>query len=282
MKELISKAIGHEGICLGSKGRYCFNNPTHIVVFNANIVIGKKKVWWGDLDITKSFKKLAKISVDSGKTIVILGEQDGRDEDKMDLSDPIMKIKDGKIVKNEYTMKRGVPVIEEDEGDTEIPKWEKPTDFYKEEDFEAIPVPFDAFKGQVNKYDKHGNKKQKGIAPHHMISTYLVETFGLQKAKHIADYGLMTVHDYDVIEKAVEALMKKEGYDEYEIQKSIGWLCFAMPKRFYEGNPPWVKPNHLYLQLVDKEGKKIEMKELTQEFIDEYSKNNSKEDDDDY
>jgi hypothetical protein len=51
----------------------------HVCVFNANIVTaGKRKVWFGDLDLTMDIVALSKYAISLGETIFILREMDAR------------------------------------------------------------------------------------------------------------------------------------------------------------------------------------------------------------
>ncbi len=50
----------------------------HICVWNANIIVDGKKVWYGDLDLTKDAKKLQTCADTIGKPLYILREMDAR------------------------------------------------------------------------------------------------------------------------------------------------------------------------------------------------------------
>lgn len=66
-------------IISGSKSGYLNKYPSHLVIFNAN-VIGEKsgKIWWGDLDINKDSKNLKKISKELEEKLYVLRESDAR------------------------------------------------------------------------------------------------------------------------------------------------------------------------------------------------------------
>lgn len=74
-------------IC-GSKSGYWARYPDHIVVFNANIVIGKKKVWYGDVDLTIDKEKIDAIARECKEKVFVLREMDGRFENE---KKPIIK-----------------------------------------------------------------------------------------------------------------------------------------------------------------------------------------------
>lgn len=65
-----------------SKSGYREKHPDNIVVFNANIFTERGKVWWGDLDLTKESEILQKIATESGETLYVLRELDGRFENE--------------------------------------------------------------------------------------------------------------------------------------------------------------------------------------------------------
>lgn len=78
-EEVVWKHLGFCGamIC-GSKSFYNKQHPNNLVAFNANVCIGSKKVWWGDLDITLSKINLTALAVELGETVYVLFEMDGR------------------------------------------------------------------------------------------------------------------------------------------------------------------------------------------------------------
>lgn len=68
----------HGKMISASKSRYVQTFPDHVIVFNANIFVGKTKIWFGDLDITESVEDLKELSESIGSEIHILFEMDGR------------------------------------------------------------------------------------------------------------------------------------------------------------------------------------------------------------
>lgn len=80
--KLIFEGFGfYEGRMIsGSKSGYMKENKSHHVLFNANIFSKKKrkKIWYGDLDITRDCKKLQKIADISNDTLYIVREMYGR------------------------------------------------------------------------------------------------------------------------------------------------------------------------------------------------------------
>lgn len=87
-----------EGLYFGrmispSKSWYRDENPTHVTVFNANVItVTHGKIWYGDLDVTKDAEALKKIAEKIGEPLFILREMDGRFENEnKSASDSIKK-----------------------------------------------------------------------------------------------------------------------------------------------------------------------------------------------
>ena len=70
----------YNGAMLGaSKSAYADLHKNDLVIFNANICTKEfGKVWWGDLNVTKSQKHLHKLADDAGVDIYVLNEMDAR------------------------------------------------------------------------------------------------------------------------------------------------------------------------------------------------------------
>lgn len=81
MKNL--KRLGHPGRLLsGSKSGYMDKYGTHVVVFNANLFVGKDKIWYGDLDLTLDKEILLESAKELNQTLYVLYEMDGRFENE--------------------------------------------------------------------------------------------------------------------------------------------------------------------------------------------------------
>lgn len=91
---LATSRLGHESFMLGSKSLYSQHRPEHITVFNANLVVGKTKIWYGDLDLTERLDDLIELSIAIGRDLHVLYEMDGRfdRERNPDLSNPVVTI----------------------------------------------------------------------------------------------------------------------------------------------------------------------------------------------
>lgn len=81
--ETSTSILGYPGRMISnSKSGYKEKNPNNLVVFNANVCTQNYKIWWGDLDLTKSASDLSNLSADLGEDIYILYESDGRFENE--------------------------------------------------------------------------------------------------------------------------------------------------------------------------------------------------------
>ena len=77
--QIAKDILGIQGKMISaSKSGYAQTFPDHIVVFNANIFVGKTKIWFGDLDVTDSVNDLKELAESTGSEIHILFEMDGR------------------------------------------------------------------------------------------------------------------------------------------------------------------------------------------------------------
>lgn len=105
--KIIQETLGICGKLIAfSKSGYKRIFPKNLVIFNSNIFLeeknGFKKIWFGDLDITKDLSLLQEIYNKIQKTIYVLYEMDGRfeNEDKPNIDNYVIKIND-KIEINE-------------------------------------------------------------------------------------------------------------------------------------------------------------------------------------
>lgn len=81
--ETAIKVLGSPGAMLSwSKSEYRNENPNNLVVYNSNVCTNKGKIWYGDLDLTKSGEKLKELAKALDQTIYVLYEMDGRFENE--------------------------------------------------------------------------------------------------------------------------------------------------------------------------------------------------------
>lgn len=79
MIQLIHQKLGPIGNLISfSKSTYRKLYPNNVIVFNSNLIIDGEKIWYGDIDVTKSKNELIELSKELNKTIYILYEMDGR------------------------------------------------------------------------------------------------------------------------------------------------------------------------------------------------------------
>ena len=61
-----------------SKSSYLDRFPNNDVVFNGNVCIESGKIWFGDLDITKSEEQIKALAEALGEPVYVLREMDAR------------------------------------------------------------------------------------------------------------------------------------------------------------------------------------------------------------
>jgi hypothetical protein len=88
MREAIEKIFGPVGRMISMSKTA---PKGHLCGWNANIIVDGKKVWFGDIDITKDQKKLDKLAKEIGKDIYVVREHDARfrNEENPILTDPL-------------------------------------------------------------------------------------------------------------------------------------------------------------------------------------------------
>ena len=69
-----------------SKYGYCQEHPNNLAVFNANVCIDEGKIWYGDIDVTKSQEKIQELANIINKKVYILFEMDARFETELNPS----------------------------------------------------------------------------------------------------------------------------------------------------------------------------------------------------
>ena len=79
---LACAVLGEPGRLISlSKSAYQEAWPDNLVVFNANVCVGDRKVWYGDIDLTRGGEdELRTLAEASGQTVHLLYEWDGRFE----------------------------------------------------------------------------------------------------------------------------------------------------------------------------------------------------------
>lgn len=83
MIRMIEEKLGITGTMIsGSKSGYRNAYPRNVAIFNANLIVGGKKVWHGDIDVTLKRNTLREMAVELEEDVVVLYEMDGRFENE--------------------------------------------------------------------------------------------------------------------------------------------------------------------------------------------------------
>jgi hypothetical protein len=83
MTEIAERILGYCGDMLShSKSGYRDKNPNNLVVFNANVCVDNQKIWYGDIDVTKSKDELIQLASELKQAVYVLSEMDGRFENE--------------------------------------------------------------------------------------------------------------------------------------------------------------------------------------------------------
>ena len=79
---MVTSVLGDPGRLISlSKSAYQETWPDNLVVFNANVCLGDRKVWYGDVDLTRGGEgELRALAEASRQTVYLLYEWDGRFE----------------------------------------------------------------------------------------------------------------------------------------------------------------------------------------------------------
>ena len=81
--KIAEEHLGMRGKMISSsKSGYVKRNPDNLVVFNSNVCTDEGKIWYGDLDVTLSYDALSDLARETGKTVYVLTESDGRFENE--------------------------------------------------------------------------------------------------------------------------------------------------------------------------------------------------------
>ena len=81
--EIAGKHLGMSGRMISaSKSGYLNHFPDNLVIFNANVCTEDGKIWFGDIDITLSYKNLSDLSKELNQILYVLREMDGRFENE--------------------------------------------------------------------------------------------------------------------------------------------------------------------------------------------------------
>jgi hypothetical protein len=93
-----------------SKRRYRRAHPGSAAVFNANVVAGHSKIWFGDLDLALDECKLVELARRIDQSVAVLSEYDGRfrNEDSPRLERALYAVTpDGRVEHDPDELERG-------------------------------------------------------------------------------------------------------------------------------------------------------------------------------
>lgn len=249
MNNKIIEILGPSGRMLSaSKGRYAFNNPDNIVIFNANVFNSKKeKIWYGDLDLsTKDIDNINKVAVELKNTLYVLREMDGRFEYE---DNPNIKAAIYTVNKKGFSFNKDLQLVYI-EGvhyyKRELPKKQykllKHADKnYKEEEFTIkIKIEPEKFKSDpLNKLYSFLDKKLLSL------------NFTKEDFKRISLY--CTKETENMLLKIVEHfLIKKHKLKKgtYDLESTLSWAVLDLPMCFSGSlkGPTWAKRNYIYIK----------------------------------
>ena len=188
-----------------SKSIYRYDNPDHLVVFNANLCTGKNKIWHGDLDLTLDYNKIQKLSNILKTKLYVLYEMDARFEnEKKPLLNKAILICDGdrlelRSTEYYYLDKNGAPKQKTDEECKKTDLTETTEKYnYNKEEFEAIELP-----------DTKTFKIKKSQSPLEVFQEFFIGKYGKEKAQEIYPKLYVTPKYMESLEKLVEKFAKK-------------------------------------------------------------------------
>lgn len=258
-----------------SKGQYSSDYPDHLVIFNSVIVSSRyKKVWHGDLDITKDEEKIKDVSSFLQDTLYVLYESDGKFEnsEKPLINKHVIKIDFSEnnpitIVNPMYSN----AIIRNNEGNLIRKPIPKPTEeeikkkkelikqSYRKEDFSVVNIVeqtsgYDDF-DDLNFIDPviffEGVGRYK--SPIHLFFKWLGEVTKTDISETGFDY-YVTKETYEEIKDLVKIwleVFETKGLSDYRKEQSLNtMLAIYGPSHFIE-TPNWAEEGRLYLRKKD-------------------------------
>ena len=245
----VSKILGMQGKIFGSKSMYHEEYPDTLVIFNANICTPDgKKIWYGDIDVTKDSKKLKKVASTLKKELYVLREMDARfeNEEKPLVNKYVYKT-DGDsdhITEEDYKVIKGKIVYSPDMSEFKIAKTIKFGDI-------------DVFKS---------NKKTKN-SPITKFFDFLVKELNLKidPKKQGLDVSkfYLTKEDYSWFEYLILE-WAKINYPKYplvKVKQSIQMELFDIGPGCFMENRYWMRDGYIYIRegsyLIERNEEKV-------------------------
>lgn len=243
------KILGFMGRMVGgSKSIYRYDNPTNIVVFNANLFTSNgTKIWYGDLDLTLDSDKLKQLSSTIKEDIYVLYETDGRfeNEKKPKLNNAVAVYGPGGSISLKessyfYIDEAGIPrAFSDEELEKKIPSSPREKVVYEEDAYESIELP-----------DLDSFKVKKNSSPLEDFQLYFINKYGREKAAEIYSRLWVTPKAYKKLTKLVTQAVKKtfKGLHPVKIEQTVSWEMFQASPMSFLDKPKWAKDSKGYLK----------------------------------
>lgn len=241
-----AKIMGPVGkVIAASKSIYHYDNPSNVVLYNANIFTKEDgKIWYGDLDATRDYDKLQNLALSTNKTLYVVHENDGRFDKEMIVNldqDSVLSVteKEFKVIpgNKSYYVEGGIPKrLTDEEYDAKYPPAPREKTFYVQEDFEKVEIP-----------DITTIKVRKGISPLSDFQKHLIKMYGREKAQEIYSSLYVTKEYHDELqEKVHEAVKLAHPYlHPVKIEQTVAMEMLNGPLAFMD-TPDWADKDSGY------------------------------------
>jgi len=258
-KEIIREIMGSPGRLINmSKGRYRYENPRNLVVFNSNIFTQSgKKIWYGDIDVTTNEQDLIDLNKVINEKIYLLYEMDGRFENEKTpkIEKAVVSVDNGVVTLNDnlteyFTKENGqfLAVEREEEPEPELPDHKNIHRDYNfdTKEYEEIPYTekdYDAFKMPLSKF----KSKNKTTPVDKLYNFFTTKCYDPKKRPNlnIMDFYISNDDEEKFREIVGQWLIDYYGLEkgDYEYSKNMGWLCLELPSTFRDSKygPTWAK-----------------------------------------
>lgn len=228
-----------------SKGRYGFENPNNLVVFNANVCTAEGKIWYGDLDLTLESFKVTDLARALGKTVYVLYEMDARfDLEAQPQLDRAVLISNGSTT---YLGKRAQDYAYVNNHQFRV----KPKDLVVAESESEDTHTADEFEHSFRLPDisKFQSKRTK-VSPYERLAIWVARKAGGIPENHVISPTaiFLTPKDAAVLDELAKNWLRRyhTGDDEYATQKNFNWLNFDISPG--EVKAAWAVPGFAYVQ----------------------------------
>ena len=241
--------LGHKGHMVGgSKSIYSYDHPNNFVIFNANLVIDKTKVWYGDIDLTLSIDNIKQLAEELNTDLYILYEMDARFENEtsplLDKAAVIVRANGTVTIRDSDfyywgdhpNFKSQVPYVQRIEVTEEVQKNIQ----YNEDDYISIKLPnLASFK--INKTSED---------PFTQLQIYFIDTYKKEEAIKLFRALYVTKSYMDKLNDLSEKYAKKlyPNLHPVKLKQSLAILRLAMAPFSFENEQSCEKPNTGYIK----------------------------------